>query len=193
MQCTMAPLAATSTIRLQTRFIADNPRLAAGVRKALRRVPPLTGAPVMVVPSPGLRDRRGPVHAAAFLRERRIAFDCSGSEFPRIFVHELFHFVWLRAGNTQRHSFERVLLAERRAGARGELGWSAEWRKAALTPADVRDRTRRWREYCCESFCDTAAWLYSGLPQHPEFTLAHRFRTARRHWFATFVTRGLSI
>ena len=27
---------------------------------------------------------------------------------------------------------------------------------------DIAGRTRHWREYCCESFCDTAAWLYSG-------------------------------
>ena len=151
------------------------------------------GAPVAVERVPGLRDRRGAVHAGAFLRERRIALDCSSAEFPRIFVHELFHFVWLRAGNTARRSFERLLAAERRDGARGELGWSAEWRKLALNAADVKSRTRRWREYCCESFCDTAAWLYAGLHRHPEFTLRARFRTGRRAWFATFVKRGLSI
>ena len=43
---------------------------------------------------------------------------------------------------------------------------------------------RRWREYLCESFCDTAAWLYSGLPSHEEFTLAPRFRRPRARWFA---------
>jgi hypothetical protein len=47
----------------------------------------------------------------------------------------------------------------------------------------VRYRTRRWREYCCESFCDTAAWMYSGVRSHPEFTLAPRFRARRRLWF----------
>jgi hypothetical protein len=76
-----------------------------------------------------------------------------------------------------------VLAAELRAGARGELGWSAEWRKRALAPADLAARTRRWREYCCESFCDTAAWLFAGLPGHSEFTLAGRWRERRRRWF----------
>jgi hypothetical protein len=151
------------------------------------------GAPIAIERMPGLRDHRGAVHAGAFLRERRITMDCSRAEFPRIFVHELFHFVWLRAGNGARRSFERTLVAERRKGARGELGWSAEWRKLALTAPDVQNRTRRWREYCCESFCDTAAWLYAGLHRHAEFTLAAPFRSMRRAWFATFVKDGLSI
>jgi len=163
------------------------------IHAVLRRLPPLDGAAVFVDRSPGLRDRRGAVHAGAFLRGRRIALDCTAGEFPRIFVHEIFHFVWLRAGNPARHSFEHLLRAERRAGAGGELGWSAEWRKLALSPADLRNRTRRWREYCCESFCDTAAWLYSGTRSHPEFTLSTRFRRARRAWFTTFVKPGLSI
>jgi hypothetical protein len=129
------------------------------------------------------------VHAGSFLRQRRIAFDCAPAEFPRIFVHELFHFVWLRLGNPARRSYEELLDAERpRRG--GELGWSAEWRKDAITSEDVRTRSRRWREYCCESFCDTAAWLYSGAGPHPEFTLAMRFRARRRAWFAALVKRG---
>jgi hypothetical protein len=98
-------------------------------------------------------------------------------------VHELFHFVWLRVGNPLRHSWEALLTAELAAQAHGELGWSAEWRKAALDPIDLAHRTRRWREYCCESFCDTAAWRYSGSRRHPEFTLAAHFRRARRVWF----------
>ena len=168
-------------------------RLERQLRAILHNLPPLHGAAILVRRSPGLRDRRGAVHAGSFLRERRIALACPAAELPRIFVHELFHFVWLRAGNGRRHSYERLLSAECRAGARGELGWSAEWRRIALTAGDLRARSRRWREYCCESFCDTAAWLYSGLKEHPEFTLQRRFRHARRSWFATFVNGGLSI
>jgi hypothetical protein len=154
-------------------------------------MPSLSGAPVRIQHSPGLRDRRGPVHAGSFLRERRIAFDCTRSEFPRIFTHEAAHFVWLRLGNPLRRSWEDVLRAERGAG---ELGWSAEWRKRALAPADRTGRSRRWREYCCEAFCDTAAWLWSGAPAHLEFTLSTRWRTARRRWFALNVSdRTLSI
>jgi len=134
------------------------------------------------------------VHGASFLRDRRIAFDCTTREFPRIFVHELFHFVWLRAGNTRRWSYEALLRAELRTRARGELGWSAEWRKAQLTLREVRNRGRRWREYCCESFCDTSAWLYSGIDGHPEFTLPQGCRKLRRQWFECEIeAKGLSI
>ena len=141
-----------------------------------------------------MRDRRGPVHAGSFLRERRIALDCTRAEFPRIFVHEVAHFIWLRLGNAVRRSWEEVLRAEHEERARGELGWSAEWRKHALAPADVVERTRRWREYCCESFSDTAAWLYSGAAGHPEFTLGMRRRRARGEWFRSALgNRTLSI
>jgi len=152
------------------------------VRTLLRRLPPLAGAPIRVETIRGLRDRRGPVHAGSFLRQRRIALSSTRAELPRILAHELFHFVWLRAGNPLRQSWEALLRAEHDGHAGGELGWSAEWRKLALQAADLR-RTRRWREYCCESFCDTAAWIYSGVPRHPEFTLAARFRARRRNWF----------
>ena len=77
--------------------------------------------------------------------------------------------------------------------AKGELGWSAEWRKAKLTAADGERRSRRWREYCCESFCDTAAWLYSVTSSHAEYTLAGRFRIARRRWFESETVAGVSI
>lgn len=106
-----------------------------------------------------------------------------------MFVHELFHFVWLRAGNPLRLAWEARLRAERGARARGELGWSAEWRGRALRPQDVTGRSRRWRAYCCESFCDTAAWLYSGVHGHAEFTLGARFRAGRRQWFERAVER----
>lgn len=153
------------------------------LRALLRRLPPVTGTPIRIETARGLRDRHGPIHAGAFLRQRRIAFSCARAEFPRIFVHELFHFVWLRAGNPLRHSWEALLQSEYAGHAHGELGLSAQWRKEAIQPRDLLLRTRLWREYCCESFCDTSAWLYSGVPRHPEFTLAARFRAGRRNWF----------
>lgn len=179
-------------------LVASNAALARRARSVLARLPPLTGAPIRLHRVRGLRDRRGPVHAGSFLRRRRMVLDCTPAEFPRILVHELFHFVWLRAGNRVRIAYEEVLAAEIRAAAGGELGWSAEWRKRALAPVDIRCRTRRWREYCCESFCDSAAWLYAGVHQHGEFTLSARFSTRRRAWFhatfdATIAARGLSI
>jgi hypothetical protein len=160
-------------------FTSESGRL----KTILKRLPPLAGAPIRIQKAPGLRDRRGAVHAGSFLRQRRIALNCTRAEFPRIVVHELFHFVWLRAGNPRRRSWESLLKAELAVHARGELGWSAEWRKKALRAGDIADRTRRWREYCCESFCDTAAWLYSGVRRHPEFALAAQFRAPRRAWF----------
>jgi hypothetical protein len=174
------------------RLIGDTPE-ARRARALLRHLPPITGAAIRIERVRGLRDRRGPVHAGSFLRERRIAFDCTRAELPRIFIHEMFHFVWLRAGNPVRREFEELVAAERKAGARGELGWSAEWRKAALRDADVRGRTRFWREYCCESFCDTAAWLYAG-GRHPEFTLGRHCRKRRARWFrGVLEAKGLSI
>jgi hypothetical protein len=166
-----------------TFLISSSASLRLRGEACLHRLPPLTGAPIRIETVRGLRDRRGAVHAGSFLRQRRIAFDCTHAEFPRIFAHELFHFAWLRAGNLLRRSWETLLKAELAIRARGELGWSAEWRKQALRRADLRTRSRRWREYCCESFCDTGAWLYSGTERHPEFTLAARFRARRRAWF----------
>jgi hypothetical protein len=121
------------------------------------------------------------------LRKREIVLDtalvASPGELLRILTHEIYHFVWLRLGNPARASYERLLDAEMRRGARGELGWSSEERKRVLTPRDRQARTRRWREYVCESFCDTAAWLVSGARRHAEFTLARSHRLHRRVWF----------
>jgi hypothetical protein len=153
-------------------------------------MPRLSGAPIRLHRADGLRDRRGPVHAGAFLRERRIAFDCAGAEFPRILAHELAHFVWLRLGNPRRRSWENLLRAELRSRIPGDLGWSAEWRKKALAPGDIAARTRRWREYCCEAFCDTAAWMWSGIARHPEFTLAAAPCRERRRWFEINLAGG---
>lgn len=147
----------------------------------------MIGRPIRLAIRHELADRRGAVHAGAFIRERRIVFDAETAadpqEFARIFVHEIFHFVWLRLGNPRRWSYEAMLAEEMRTGARGELGWSAEWRKRELGSRDAGRRTRRWRDYVCESFCDTAAWLFSGVSAHPEYTLADRFRARRRQWF----------
>jgi hypothetical protein len=127
------------------------------------------------------------VHAASSLRERRIVFDRAllknPAELRRIVTHELFHFAWARLGNPARQEWESLLAAEVRARARGELGWSAEWRKRELTPGDRRTRNLRWREYVCESFCDTAAWLLTGARPHDEATLAARHAVRRAEWF----------
>jgi hypothetical protein len=105
-------------------------------------------------------------------------------ELVRILAHELFHFVWARLGNERRRSYEELLQREWKQRARGELGWSAESRKSAF-PHHPPPTTHHgnWHDYACESFCDTAAWLYSGISRHPEFTLAQRHRKRRAEWF----------
>ena len=174
-------------------FTFDQAAVRRRAHTVLQRLPVLKGKPIRIQSARGLRDRHGPVHAGSFLRERRIAFDCTRAEFPRIFVHEVFHFAWVRLGNPVRRAYEGLIAAECTMAVSGELGWSAEWRKRELVAADVRLRTRRWREYCCESFCDTAAWLYSGVVRHPEFTLPARSRRLRRIWFQGIEQRGFSL
>jgi hypothetical protein len=132
--------------------------------------------------------RRG-LHAATFVPRRHIVVDRAllkkQRELRRILYHELFHLVWSRLGNPLRRSYEELLRREWRESARGELGWSAERVKRGLKAADVRRRVRRWREYCCESFCDSAAWFcLRGRQEHEEWTLRPRFRERRRRWFA---------
>jgi hypothetical protein len=168
------------------------------------RFPEISGRPIEVAWLAAPRRRRGDlvsggtqgqeVHAGAFLRRRRIVLDVALKRRPallrRIWTHELFHFVWVRLGNCRRESYQQLLAGEIRRGARGELGWSAEWRKEALKEDDVRRRTRRWREYACESFCDTAAWLLSAVRASSEYTLNARDRARRRQWF---LTAGLTV
>jgi hypothetical protein len=150
--------------------------------------PALVGRPIRVEIRPSL----GSHLAATSIPGRLILLDAAvfarRGEFERMLIHELFHFAWVRLANQKRRAWERVLARELQARAAGELGWSAEWRKDALTRADALRRTPRWRRYACESFCDTAAWLFAGLRTHDEFTLAAEARRQRRQWFAQHVT-----
>ncbi len=153
---------------IQIRF---RPELSAGSRKLYSK-----------------RTSGQPVYAGTFIRKRRIVLDLElagkPKELARILIHELFHFAWVRMGNRRRQSYDDLLRREWKQRARGELGWSAESRKSALphVPA-AGGRHPGWRDYTCESFCDTAAWLYSGIARHPEFTLAERHRKRRAEWF----------
>jgi hypothetical protein len=136
-----------------------------------------------------------PVHAGSFIRKRRIVLDRElehqPRELARILVHELFHFAWVRLGNPARRSYEALVREEWKHRARGELGWSAESRKRAFSNrVPSAAGSPRWREYLCESFCDTAAWLYSGVRRHPEYTLATRHRNRRAEWFRAAFARG---
>jgi hypothetical protein len=144
-------------------------------------LPALTGRPLKIE----IRASLGRHLAAASIPKRIILLDTEvlqePGEFDRILIHEIFHFAWRRLPNEKRRSWEALLLSEDRA--KGELGWSAEWRKQALVAYDRTGRTLKWRRYACESFCDTAAWLYSDVSSHDEFTLAKSHRARRRAWF----------
>jgi hypothetical protein len=155
----------------------------------------LQGRPIRVQFLPDLRACRrrllsgkGPgveVSAGTFLQKRKMVLDSEllgrPRELARILIHELFHFVWRRLDNSTRRSYEDLVAGEIQQGAGGELGWSAEHRKQALTVPDRHRRTRRWREYVAESFCDTAAWLFSR--SRAEVTLGAPFRRMRQLWF----------
>jgi hypothetical protein len=136
-----------------------------------------------------------PVYAGSFIRKREIVLDQElehqPKELARILVHELFHFAWVRLGNRSRSSYEALVRQEWKQRARGELGWSAESRKRELPDSRLPTReSAYWRDYLCESFCDTAAWLYSGVRRHPEYTLAARHRNRRAEWFRAAFADG---
>jgi len=151
-------------------------------------LPALTGSPICVRALPQLTAYRGkllsaetgrgkPVHAASFIRRREIVleYELFGNRMlPLIVVHEIFHFVWARLGNRRRADYAALLTEERLGGARGELGESA---------AVQQEVDRASRDYICESFCDTAAWLYQPGVKNRHATLAKRWRERRRAWF----------
>ena len=148
--------------------------------------------------SPGESAAGREVHAGSFLRQRRIVLDAAlktqPRELARILTHELFHFAWLRLGNAKRWSYEDLLRRELRNHVKGELGWSAERAKTALARGESVRRTRRWREYVCESFCDSGAWLFAGSRRHDEFTLPSDARRVRLGWFEEArLTRQISV
>ena len=132
----------------------------------------------------GRRARGEAVNAGAFLSRRRVTLDSSllddAPELMRIMAHEMFHFVWRRLDNKTRFEWEKLLASERTVL---DLGWSAESRRRVMTRADIKQRTKRWREYCCEAFSDTAAWIFSPRLPHDEFSLPAAARRQRRLWF----------
>lgn len=181
-------------LRLQ---LSPNSVKAAAVLNTTIGLPELFGSPICVSARPQLTAYRGkllsgdpqergtPVHAASFLRKREIVLESEllarKRDLRLILVHEIFHFVWLRLGNPKRREFRALLERELKAGARGELGESAEVHKLALRQNVTSDGARL--EYVCESFCDTAAWLYAGIKHSSNWTLASRWQRKRRQWF----------
>jgi hypothetical protein len=164
------------------------------------------GSPIFISFRPALTAWRGrllsgsqsgrEVYAASFIRERRIVLhtDLKGDQDRlRFFLaHELFHFVWASAGNPTRSSYNALLKAEFQARARGEMGESSGVAKLKLL--QNRNKTSAllwrgllWREYVCESFCDTGAVLFAGKYPVGDCTLASRWRRIREQWFDTTI------
>ena len=145
----------------------------------LRSVLSPSSKPIRIRWTSTLRDGSKSAVGGADLRRREIHLHPSlrgdERERSRILVHETFQFVWVRLGNPARASWKSHLQNELRLRARGELGYSAEWRKENLP--------KHFNQYACEAFCDTAAWIYAGFEQHPECTLAARWADRRRKWF----------
>jgi hypothetical protein len=181
----------------------DRSRLAV-LNEVLCTLPVLDGPPIGVEIRPEIHVASGrlilhgngdqAVHGAANIRRRKILLEAALlddlTNLKRIFLHELFHFAWVRLSNGKRLEYEGILHRELDSGARGELGWSAEMRKNQISAADVKKRSRRWREYICESFCDTAAWWFGESGDHPEHTLSRRYHPGRRAWYRNFMPAG---
>ena len=166
------------------------------------------GKPILIQFRPSLRAYRGKlisggdigtaVHAASFLRDRRIILDRAllrnTAERDRILLHEIFHFVWWKLIERHRREYQEMIECEQARFVPGEMGWSAQWRKEALRDVDGAIGTRRFHEYLCESFCDSAAAHVLQLRNHPEITLpasARRVRTLwMRKWMEASVERG---
>lgn len=177
----------------------DGSRLRQTISRLLAGFPELSGSPIFISVGSQLTSHAGrllsgspergtQIHAASFIRDRHIVLDTyllRRSQMLRlILVHEVFHFVWPRLGNRTRAEYERLILAEREGGAKGELGESACMGKLSFhAERESTKREQLWRYYVCESFCDTAAWLYAGVTTHAEFTLAARWRERRNKWF----------
>ena len=174
----------------------DGVNAGSWINSFLPGLPLLYGSPIHLRFLPALTAHRGmllgdlargrPVHAASFLRERRMVLEDVLAARPLdlrlILTHEIFHFAWRRLGNTRRAEFDGLLRAEQAAAARGELGESSLVAKKALSSQGVADGSC-WKHYACESFCDTGAWLFAGVTHHPCFQLAARWRTKRASWF----------
>jgi hypothetical protein len=140
-------------------------------------------------------DRGVPVHAAAFIRQRMIVLETDLFSRPEqlclIVVHEIFHFVWVRLGNSQRHAFVRLLTNEMQSRARGEMGESSDVKKQLLPKWAFFDSSSRlWRDYACESFCDSGAAFFSGVTTNEHFTLAGRWAKRRYAWLLCMGEEG---
>src|SRR3954447_3092111 len=187
---------------LHCRHLRLSHKLSSRSRSLLVRtwmgLPVLPSSPIFVDILPQLTASRGKllsgqpvgtaVHAASFIRNRSITLESALLSRPNtaklIFVHEIFHFVWARLSNSRRREFSHLLVSEIRRGAAGELGESSAVKKSGVLRGNSVDSTsRRWRDYVCESFCDTAAFAFATVAECEDFTLADRWKGVRKEWF----------
>lgn len=126
-----------------------------------------------------------PVHAAAFIRRRMVVLETDLFSWPGqlrfIVTHEIFHFVWVRLGNRQRGAFMDLLADEIQSKAKGEAGESAAVKKRLLQKGTS---LRLWRDYACESFCDSGAAFFSRAATNEHFTLARCWAKRRHAWLS---------
>ena len=147
------------------------------------------------IPREGDRPLQNHTHAVSFIPQRYVVFHRElfrrRVELGRILYHELCHFLWPRLGNPGRRSYQTLLQQEFQQGARGELGYSSERRKEKLRSGGEAPRgplggRGPWRDYVCESFCDTGAFVLQGPERranHSEYTLSREARQRRcRQW-----------
>jgi hypothetical protein len=161
-------------------------------------LPPFEGSPIHLEFRPGLTAHRGkllsgdanrgrPLYAASFLRERRIVLEenlaSETGDLRLILAHELYHFAWWRLGNNRRAEYDSLLRTELTASAAGELGESSSVAKQEHVSRGFALGGNFWKHYVCESFCDTGAWLFSGVDEHRCFRLAAKWRIRRASWF----------
>lgn len=129
------------------------------------------------------------MYAASFIRQRRIVLETALLSSPKtlqfIFIHEVFHFAWVRLGNAARREYSRLLTNELQHRARGELGESS-----AVKKAELRFQPELWRDYLCESFCDSAAYIFAGDTVHEGAKLGRAWTALRREWFLEKVAAG---
>jgi hypothetical protein len=132
---------------------------------------------------------------ASFIRQRRIvlANDLSTAENQRVLLHELFHFAWVRLSNRQRRSYELLLRAEIARGVQGELSWPSFQAKGQLRPQDLDSRSKTWRGYACESFCDTCSWYWRGMPVDVEGAFPKSEKNLRQSWVASWAQSDIRV
>lgn len=118
------------------------------------------------------------VFAASFLARREIVFASElldhAPALVEIFAHEIYHFAWRRLGNVERAAWAQLLQGETKPK---HAGLSSRLRYEEFIE---RRADRRWKNYVCEAFCDTA-----GAMTQPKSKISSQ----RKQWFKRLLKR----